>query len=121
MRFKLDQNLGTRTQQVFRDGGHDADTIRDEGLSGAADDTIFDHCRSEDRCLVTLDLDFSNVLRYPPFDTAGIAVLKPGREVTLSVLVMLARQVVRELEHRSITGALWIVEPGRIRIRDGRN
>jgi predicted nuclease of predicted toxin-antitoxin system len=121
MKFKLDQNLGERTRSVFRDAGHDTETIRDEGLSGATDDTIFAHCRAEGRCLVTLDLDFSNVLRYPPYDTPGIIVLKPPRDVSLAVLVTLARQVVHEIERRSVAGSLWIVEPGRIRIRDRTN
>ncbi|MCL4545806.1 MAG: DUF5615 family PIN-like protein [Chloroflexi bacterium] len=97
MNVKLDENLGVRTSQVFLDAGHDVQTVRDEQLQGRPDEVIYDVCRLERRCLVTLDLDFSNVLRFPPGPTAGIAVLRPSGEITLSLLV-------------------WIVEPGRIRI-----
>jgi len=34
---------------------------------------------AEGRCLVTLDLDFSNPFLFPPEDYAGIVVLRPRR------------------------------------------
>lgn len=116
MKFKLDENLGVRTRQVFLDAGHDVRTIRDEALQGRADDTIYEVCRLERRCLVILDLDFSNVLRYPPEPTAGIVVLRPDRGFGLGILTTLARQLVAMLEKQPIEGQVWIVEPGRIRI-----
>ncbi|MGH2457610.1 MAG: DUF5615 family PIN-like protein [Chloroflexota bacterium] len=118
MKFKLDENLGIRTRQVFIDAGHDVQTVRDEGLQGRADDTIYDVCRVEQRCLVTLDLDFSNVVRFLPDPTAGIIVLKPSRNVSPQLLAALAGQVIRMLSDRSVVGALWVVEPGRIRIHE---
>lgn len=63
MRFKLDENLGRRVQQLFREADHDAETVPDEQLRGCSDQTLYEICRVENRCLVTLDLDFSNVLR----------------------------------------------------------
>lgn len=33
MKLKLDENLGKSTATVFRNAGHDAATIADEGLS----------------------------------------------------------------------------------------
>jgi hypothetical protein len=32
--FKLDENFGIRTQQIFRSAGHDVHTVRDEQLQG---------------------------------------------------------------------------------------
>lgn len=40
MKFKLDENFGQRTQDVFRQAGHDVHTIREEGLIGASDNSI---------------------------------------------------------------------------------
>lgn len=37
MKFKLDENFGVRTQRIFAEMGHDIETVRDEGLEGAAD------------------------------------------------------------------------------------
>jgi predicted nuclease of predicted toxin-antitoxin system len=66
MKFKMDQNFGKRTQQVFRMAGHDMQTVRVEGLQGSSDQSIYVHCCREQRCLVTLDLDFTDVTRFPP-------------------------------------------------------
>ena len=48
------------------DAAHDANTVVDQGLKGCTDGELYDHCRIEKRCLVTLDIDFSDVLRFPP-------------------------------------------------------
>jgi predicted nuclease of predicted toxin-antitoxin system len=47
VKFKLDENLGVRTRQLFLDAGHDALTVRDQGLLGSADDTIYEACQLE--------------------------------------------------------------------------
>ena len=116
MKFNLDENLGVRTRQVFLEAGGDVQTVREEGLQGHTDDTIYEMCRIERRCLVTLDLDFSNVLRFPPEPTAGIAVLRPGRVVAPGILTTLARQLVAMMASQPVEGQVWIVEPGRVRI-----
>lgn len=56
MKFKLDENFGTRTQQIFRAAGHDVQTVCDEGLQGSSDQYLYEVCYTEQRCLVTLDL-----------------------------------------------------------------
>jgi len=116
VKLKLDENLGVRTRQVFLDAGHDVQTVRDEGLQGRADDTIYQVCRLERRCLVTLDLDFSNVLRFPPEPTAGIAVLRQSHGMSVGTLAALASQLVAVLATQPIEGQVWIIEPGRVRI-----
>ena len=56
MHFKLDENLGTRTQKLFADAGHQVETILSEGLQGCSDQYLMDVCRAEKLCLVTLDM-----------------------------------------------------------------
>jgi predicted nuclease of predicted toxin-antitoxin system len=116
VKFKLDENLGIRTQNIFRAAGHDASTVDGQQLCGCTDDRLFEVCRTEGRCLVTLDLDFGDVTRFPPERAAGVAVLRLPRNPSLPVLESLVDSFLRSLETTQLVGRLWIVEPGRIRI-----
>lgn len=116
MKFKLDENLGTRTRQVFEVAGHDIETVVGEGLSGGPDTELNEVCRREERCLVTLDLDFADVLRFPPAQSSGIIVIRVPRNPTLPILEQLARQIISAMQQMAVQGNLWIVEVGRIRV-----
>lgn len=116
MKFKLDENFGTRTQNVFRTAGHEVKTVRDQGLQGAADAVLYETCCLEKYCLVTLDLDFSDVLRFPPARSAGVAVIRIPKNPTLGLLERLIHEFLRALTQNAIEGNLWIIEPGRIRM-----
>jgi len=116
LKFKLDENFGARTRQVFIASGHNVQTVRDEHLSGGTDSVLFEHCQSEGRCLVTLDLDFADVVRFPPANTNGIVVIRVPRNPTLALLEKLIEQMLQALATMEVKGSLWIVEVGRIRI-----
>jgi predicted nuclease of predicted toxin-antitoxin system len=121
MKLKLDENLGKMTASLFQSGGHDIQTVQDQGLSGAADRKVIAACHSEQRCLVTLDLDFANPLVFNPAEHAGIAVLrlpaKPSHEDILDTCNTLIAGLVKE----DIMGRLWIVQRGRIREYQGED
>jgi len=116
MKFKLDENFGTRTQQIFRTQGHDVMTVRDQKPQGCADKRLYEVCRAEQRCLVTLDLDFSDVLRFPPLQAHGTVVIRVPHNPTLPLLEQLIRQFLNSLETMPVDKKLWIVETGRIRV-----
>jgi predicted nuclease of predicted toxin-antitoxin system len=116
VKLKLDENFGTRTQNIFRAAGHDVSTVDGQQLCGCADARLFGVCGAEGRCLVTLDLDFSDVTRFPPARAAGIVVLRLPKNPTLPALESLVDSFLRSLGTTPLTGRLWIVEPGRIRI-----
>ena len=120
MKFKLDENFGTRTQNVFQAAGFDIHTVYQESLSGAPDQQLYQICQEEQRCLVTLDMDFANVLRFPPENTAGIVVIRLPRNPSLPILEKLVQQFLNTLEKQPLRGHLWIVEMGRIRIHQSR-
>lgn len=115
MRIKLDENLGTRGAHLFRASGHDVVTVADQGLCAAADRHIATACRTEHRCLVTLDLDFGNPLLFKPREYAGIAVLRLPPRATDVDLWQACATLIAGLKHESVVGKLWIVQRGRIR------
>jgi predicted nuclease of predicted toxin-antitoxin system len=116
MKIKLDENIGRRGIDLLKAAGHDVMTVRDQNLQGAADETLFEVCASEGRILITLDHDFGQVLRFPPGRSAGLVVLEPGPRLTPRSLLDRIRDFVALAQTHSPAGALWIVEPGRVRI-----
>lgn len=116
MKFKLDENFGTRTQQLFCTAGHDVKTVREQGLEGCSDIVLYEMCCSEKRCLVTFDLHFADVPRFPPDKASGIVVIRVPRNPTLELLKRMVQQFLVALEKWDIGKSLWIVEVGRIRI-----
>jgi predicted nuclease of predicted toxin-antitoxin system len=116
MKLKLDENLGNRTLTNLQRAGHDVTTVVQQNLSGISDFDLIDLCTSENRALVTLDLDFANPLQFRPSDYAGIAVLRVPSPLTHQLLLNAILTLAGALETESLTGNLWIVEIGRIRV-----
>ena len=120
MRFKLDENFGKRTLNIFQAAGHDVQTTLDEGMQGCSDRHLYDVCCKERRCLVTLDLDFSDVTRFPPEQGSGIAVIRVPRNPSLAVLEQLIHLLLQMLSRMTIEKNLWIIETSRIRIHQSQ-
>ena len=116
MKLKLDENLGRRGEDILKAAGHDAATVAGEKLQGSFDRDLIERCRAEDRCLVTLDLDFANPLVFLPSKYRGIAVPRLPARPSLVDLVTLIETLADALRGEPLTGKLWIVEAGRIRI-----
>src|SRR5437016_124078 len=67
--------------------GHEADTVPDQGLAGAADSSIRSHVLSEERALLTMDKGIADLRVYPPDQYAGIILFRPrttGRNASLA-------------------------------------
>lgn len=114
--FKLDENLPAEGAEIFLSAGHDCHTVYDEQLAGANDSLIATTCNSEQRVLITMDLDFSDVRRYPPDSHPGIIVLRASKRTKYTVLRLLIR-ISHLLKTQPVSGRLWIVDESRVRIR----
>jgi predicted nuclease of predicted toxin-antitoxin system len=117
VKLKLDENFDMRLVGMLSAEGHDVDTVSAENLSGSNDEMIYEACLAHGRVLITLDLDFSNPFRFPPFESAGIIVVRPPHAILPSIRATLA-SILPQLKTLSSKGKLWIVEPGRIRVYD---
>ena len=84
--------------------------------AGQPDERVIEVCTREQRAPVTLDLDFSNILAYPPAKFAGIVVLRLADQVHVTVEGAI-RRMLDLLSREPVAGTLWIVEDRRIRIR----
>lgn len=119
MQFKIDENLPIEIAELLLNNGHDAKTVNEQQLQGARDSILRDACASENRVLVTLDTDFSDIRTYPPEETPGIIVLRVGHQSKQHILEVFLR-IIPLLAREPLIQNLWIVEETRIRIR-GKN
>jgi hypothetical protein len=116
MKLKLDENLGRQVAEVLRGRGHDVQTVPSEHLSGAADEDLIQACRTEQRCLVTLDLEFGNPLLFTPAEYAGIVVVRLPRKPSPGDVLGTVETLIGALWRENPVGKLWIVQRGRIRV-----
>lgn len=117
MRFKIDENLPVEAAELLRSHNHDSMMVQDQGLKGCSDAQLLDVCTSENRVLVTLDLDFADIRNYPPKHFNGIMVLRIRRHDKTHVSKVI-KTALSLLDTTSLTHTLWIVEEDQIRIRE---
>jgi predicted nuclease of predicted toxin-antitoxin system len=116
-RFKLDENLPRDAQTLLVAAGHDVHSVNDQRLGGGRDPLVLDACLKENRVLITLDLDFSDIRRYPPSSHQGIWVLRATVQSIQGILSMV-RGALALVGTEPTAKRLWIVEEGRVRIRE---
>jgi predicted nuclease of predicted toxin-antitoxin system len=121
VKIKLDENIGSRGQELLRAAGHDVATVYDQGKGGASDEELFQLCAREERALITLDHHFRHVLRFPPEQAAGIVVLELPSRATPEAMLNRLREFMKLLETRLLKNELWIVEPGRVRVHQKKD
>jgi predicted nuclease of predicted toxin-antitoxin system len=115
VRFKLDENLGRRGVRALREAAHDVATVADQKMQASSDVALIEVCTVENRCLVTLDLDFADPIRFPPAHFAGIVILRSPAIIAASGLEVLVQTLIAALVTSDPVGKLWVVEPGRVR------
>jgi predicted nuclease of predicted toxin-antitoxin system len=76
MKMKLDENVTTGAIPVLKRFGHDVQTTSEEGLTGKPDSEIWSAAQSEQRFLITQDMDFSDARKFAPGTHHGILLLR---------------------------------------------
>ena len=87
-----------------------------QSLDGKSDAAVIEVCAREGCALITLDLDFANIQQYPAAQYSGIVVLRLASQSHREVEDALG-SALKLLEQERLAGMLWIVEPGRIRMK----
>ena len=116
MRIFIDECVWQVTRDFVRQLGHDIATAEDRGLSSADDEVVLAQAISEDRLFLTRDMDFSNILLYPPEKYLGIIVLKIKPERVDAVHRTLA-SALSYFTQESICQTLVIVDRSKFRER----
>jgi predicted nuclease of predicted toxin-antitoxin system len=86
MKVKLDENMPTGLVGILNRYGHNAATVPQQGLAGQSDAVIWEAAQRESRFLITMDLDFADIRRFPPGTHGGILVLRLSRQGRRAIL-----------------------------------
>ena len=93
MQFLVDEDLPRSTHALLERYNHASKDVRDIGLRGAKDFQIAAYARSNGLCLLTGDLDFSNIQKlFHLENTQGSVVLRlPGTATASFILSLLGK------------------------------
>ena len=116
MRFLVDMCVNVRVAEWLRSQGHDAVHLRDEGLQRLANGEIFQKAASENRAVLTFDLDFSEIAALTQGQLASVVVLRLQNTRFQNVIDRLSA-VLLESAAALDKGAVISVEESRHRIR----
>ena len=120
MLFKIDENMPTEITEMLISTGHDAKTLHEQLLKGIIDSVLLNVCKDENRVLVTLDTDFSDIRTYPPQEFSGIIVLRVGSQAKQDVIKVF-QGILSFIDREHLKQHFWIVEETRIRISGANN
>lgn len=116
MKLKLDENLSRHLKPALAGLGHDVLTVADENLLSQPDAEIARAAKSEQRMLLTLDVEFADLRKYPPGSHPGVILFRPLSLSPLSVNAFITG-FVRGTDLEKLDACVAVVDPVHVRVR----
>ncbi len=116
MKFLGDMGISPRTIALLREQGYDAIHLVEQNLERMEDPHILDKARQEERILLTVDLDFAQLLAISGDSLPSVILFRLGnvsREVVNNRLMLVLNDYATDLK----TGAIISVNDVSIRLR----
>lgn len=117
VKFVVDEDISRLTSKVLEQSDYTVLDIRDYNLRGSNDDIIFKFAQDNSAVLLTGDLGFANILKFPLNSHYGIVVLHFPNEMSTSRINQILIASLSSLSEEDYPGNLIIIEPDRIRIK----
>ena len=116
MKLKLDENLSRHLKPILIEFGHDVLTAADENLLSHPDTEIAQAANEEQRMLMTLDVEFADLRKYPPGSHPGVILFRPLSLSPLSVNAFIT-DFVRRTDLDKLAACVAVVDPVHVRVR----
>lgn len=116
MKFLADMGISTRTVATLREWGHDAVHAREIGLARASDETILIRAGEESRVVLTVDLDFGQLLAPNRLSIPSVVIFRVSNQTPAFITPRLL-QVIADRSSDLTNGAIVVVDDRRYRVR----
>lgn len=116
MRFLADMGVDVRIVQRLREEAHEAVHLREQGLHRLPDEALFEKAATENRVLLTFDLDFGEILALSGSHAVSVILFRLHNTRTPHVIDRLLR-VLDASEQAVAAGAIVVIEESRHRVR----
>ncbi len=117
--FLVDEDLPRSLAPRLRAEGFHVVDVRDVGLRGRPDDEVASYAKTQNLVVLSADLDFGNILRYPMGSHPGIAIVRFPNEIPTDQLNDALTNALRGVAPEELQGNVLIIEPSRVRLRKG--
>lgn len=102
--------------RVRREWGFEANSLKKYINPDADDPDVISLAQSLDAVLLTVDMDFSNILNYPPQNYQGIVVIRYQAEQEEESIATL-KSALHDLYRDELRKALVVITANRYRVR----
>ncbi|MBI1729330.1 DUF5615 family PIN-like protein [Candidatus Acetothermia bacterium] len=116
-RYLIDENLPRSLAPALRKLGFEAQDVREVGLRGQPDVSIYKYAQREHAVLISGDLGFADETEFPLEDHWGIISVRIPSEVSAKKRVQEILAAIQNLKDESLKNVLVVVSPGRVRTR----
>ena len=119
MRFFTDHCVPESVAEALESKGHEVLRLRNQMATDAPDPDVMEQAQVLDTVLLSLNGDFSDIVRYPPSKYGGIISMQVRNrpEVLAQIMERLTRYLRDQSDREHYRGKLLLVEAHRIRIR----
>jgi len=119
LKFFADHCVPTSVVRELQEDGHIVYCLRDHLPVASPDEVVIAHTQQINALLVSLNGDFSDIVRYPPAQYQGIIALqvKNHPEIIPHMMSLLRGHLSQNPDPSHYHGRLFLVEAHRIRIR----
>lgn len=116
MKCVADMGIALSTVHALRQHGHDVRHLSEDGLQRLSDPLILEKARSEERLVITCDLDFADLLALGAYASPSVILLRLQDQTPTSVIPRLLH-VLSECRAALSAGAIVTIEETRYRLR----
>jgi predicted nuclease of predicted toxin-antitoxin system len=116
LKLLVDESLSVTVARLLREADHDAIHVSERNLLGTTDPEVMRVAVNEQRCVITADTDFGELLALGRHPGTSVLLLRraPHRPQAQAQLLL---DCLAEIEADLNLGAVVVVTPGWVRVR----